>query len=151
MDNTIYQNTIELSIISNLICRDEYRAKVLPHIKAKYFPERPFQVVFNLISDHVQKYDKAPTKEMLFIELNNTHSIGSETDFRTAAEIIEQLKEDINKDLTWLVDHTEKWCRDRAIYNAIYTSIEVLQDKSAMHSRTAIPSLMQEAVAVSFQ
>ena len=69
MDNTIYQNTIELSILSNLIYRDEYREKVLPHIKAKYFPERPLQVVFNLISEHVQKYDQPPTKEMLFIEL----------------------------------------------------------------------------------
>jgi hypothetical protein len=151
MDNTIYQNTIESSILSNLIYRDEYREKVLPHIKAKYFPERPLQVVFNLISDHVQKYDKPPTKEMLFIELNNTHSIGSETDFRTAAEIIEQLKEDNNKDLTWLLDHTEKWCRDKAIYHAIYTSIEVLQDKSGTQSRTAIPALVQEAVAISFQ
>ena len=139
---------IEKTILSHLIYNEAFARKVLPFLKDEYFHNQPDMVVYKLISDYVQKYNNTPTKEVLFLELNNKEGL-SEVTFKDSKRTIEDLQTD-NTDIQWLLDSTEKFCQDKAIYNAIMASIKILDDKSGTSSTGSIPTLLSDALGVSF-
>lgn len=141
-------NRLEITILKNLVNNEEYMRKVLPFIKADYFTESVDRSVFNLITDFIEKYNKPPTLEALEISLQNSNL--NEADFKETAALIGQLTQKETPDQAWLVDETEKFCKDKAVYNAILQSIGILEGRDKQHSKDGIPSLLQEALGVCF-
>jgi replicative DNA helicase len=139
---------IEQSILSHLLFNEAFARKVLPFLKVDYFQNQHDKVVYSLINEYVEKYNNTPTKEVLYIELKNKEGL-SETTFKDSKRLIEDLTVD-NTDIKWLVDSTEKFCQERAVYNAIMASIKILDDKSGSNSTGAIPGLLSDALGVSF-
>lgn len=138
---------IESTILSHLVYNDAYCRKVLPFLREQYFHNPQDKTVFSLIADYWQKYNNAPTKEALFIELGNKEGM-SETVFKDSKRLVEDLQVE-NTDIQWLLDSTEKFCQDKAVYNAIMESIKIMDGKSQAGTG-AIPSLLSDALAVSF-
>ena len=139
---------IEQSILRNLLCNEEYYRKVLPFLKADYFQEIDERVIFEEIQDFSVKYEKLPTKEVLEINLQNRNDLTEDVYKESITKINQFSTEWVDKD--WLVNTTEKWCKDRAIYNALLQSIKIADGADKNLSRDAIPSILQEALAVSF-
>ena len=139
---------IETTILRNLIYNEEYSRKVIPFIKPEYFESRTEKVIFEEITQFIVKYNSSITIEALNIETENRTDL-------TESEIVEV--RDINNSLTdsvvenqWLIDTTEKWCRDRAIYLALMESIHIADGEDEKKNRDAIPSILSDALAVSF-
>ena len=139
---------IEQSILRNLLCNEEYYRKVLPFLKADYFQEIDERVIFEEIQDFSVEYEKLPTKEVLEINLQNRNDLTEDVYKESITKINQFSTEWVDKD--WLVNTTEKWCKDRAIYNALLQSIKIADGADINLSRDAIPSILQEALAVSF-
>ena len=139
---------IETTIISNLIYNEEYCRKVLPFIKTEYFNDNKERVVFEIVCEFVVKYGKMITKEILHIELDNRKDI-SDSELLDTNKIVENINNN-SSDYKWLLDTTEKWCRDRAIYLALMESIQIADDESEKQNRDAIPHILSEALAISF-
>jgi replicative DNA helicase len=140
---------IEQTILKNLIQSDSFSRKVLPFVKDEYFTETDEKTVFNEIKDYFEKYTKTPTAEALLINLENNTRL-SDSDLVQSKSIvgsIEKSSEETPQE--WLIDETEKWCKDRAIYIAVMDSIEVLDEKSK-RSKGDIPELLKDALSVSF-
>jgi replicative DNA helicase len=138
---------IEFLILRNLIHNEEYLRKVLPFIQSDYFEDLEQKIVFEEISEFVLEYNSLPTKEVLCIEVEKRTDV-NEDEFKRLVHLITHL-EDVPTEQNWLVNTTEKWCRDRAIYLALMESIQ-LADGNGTKSRDAIPSILQDALAVSF-
>ena len=138
---------IENTIIKNLIQNDTYTRKVIPFIKSEYFTESSEKLIFEEISNYFDKYTKSPTVEALLINLDNVTSKGDAI-VKSSKQLVENIKAD-DTPLDWLIDETEKWCKDRAIYIAVMDSIEVL-DKKSQRSTGEIPELLKDALSVSF-
>ena len=139
---------VEILILRNLIHNEEYVRKVIPFIKSEYFEDQNQKVIFEEISKFVQQYNQPATKEVLCIEVENRQDI-NETSFKEITQIISYL-EDEPSEFNWLVDTTEKWCRDRAIYLALMESIHIADGKDEKKNRDSIPSILSDALAVSF-
>lgn len=142
---------IEKAIFNNLLNNEQYARKTLPFIKAEYFNNRNDKVVFELIEHYVNEYNAFPTKEALLVDLNNKDGISDEqfTECKTVIEEIPDQSDQLSN-VDWLIDQTEKFCQDRAIYNAIMQSIKVLDDKTGKLAKGSIPQLLSDALAVSF-
>jgi replicative DNA helicase len=140
--------TIERTTLSNLVYNEPYARKVLPFIKAEYFQDQHERVVFEEIYNFIEKYNNRPTKEALSIELDKRKDLSDEG-FKKVVEIIDALS-DADVDMNWLVDTTEKFCKDRAVYNAVLNGISIIEGKDKQHTPEAIPSILQEALAVAF-
>jgi len=139
---------IERTTLKNLIHNDEYARKVLPFLKEEYFTERFDKILFREIYHFITKYNNLPTKEALSIELNNRKDV-NETEYKTITDILGTLnKEPI--DQKWLVETTEKFCKDRAIHNAILGGIQILDGKDKAHSPEYLPEMLSQALSVSF-
>ena len=138
---------IENTIIKNLIQNETYTRKVIPFIKSEYFTESSEKLIFEEISNYFDKYTKSPTVEALLINLDNVTSKGDAI-VKSSKQLVENIKAD-DTPLDWLIDETEKWCKDRAIYIAVMDSIEVLDEKSK-RSTGEIPDLLKDALSVSF-
>jgi len=139
---------LELTILRNLIHNEDYARKVIPFINLDYFDIRAEQVVCQEIIDFIAKYNKLLTTEVLEIEIQNRSDL-TETELKELQETISSLKDsEINDD--WLLDATEKWCRDRAIYLALMSSIKIADGQDDKKGRDAIPSILSDALAVSF-
>ena len=139
---------IELTILRNLIFNEEYSRKVIPFIEPDYFEERKEKVIFEEITSFIVKYDSAITIEALNIEVENRTDL-TDTELNEIREINKSL-DDSPVDYQWLTDTTEKWCRDRAIYLALMESIQLADGKDDKKGRDAIPSILSDALAVSF-
>jgi replicative DNA helicase len=139
---------IELLILRNLIYNEEYARKVIPFIKDEYFEEQNQKIIFQEISSFIQEYNKLATKEILSIEVEKRNDI-NDTNFKEVVDIISSLEDEIGE-IEWLIDSTEKWCRDRAIYLALMESIQLADGKDDSKGRDAIPSILSDALAVSF-
>ena len=139
---------IELLILRNLIYNEEYTRKVIPFIKDDYFEEQNQKIIFQEISSFIQEYNKLATKEILSIEVEKRNDI-NDTNFKEVVDIISSLEDEVGE-LDWLIDSTEKWCRDRAIYLALMESIQLADGKDDSKGRDAIPSILSDALAVSF-
>jgi hypothetical protein len=138
---------IEFLILRNLLYNEEYLRKVLPFIKDNYFEDLEQKIVFEEISKFVLEYNDLPTKEVLCIEVEKRTDV-NEDQFKKLTHLILHL-EDVSVEHNWLINTTEKWCRDRAIYLALMESIQLVDEKGNK-SRDAIPSILQDALAVSF-
>ena len=139
---------VENTILKSLICDEDYSRKVIPFIKSEYFNEKTERVLFEEISNFIVKYGTSITKEALYIEVDNRRDL-NESEVKTVRQIISEL-DDLPSDKTWLSETTEKWCRDRAIYLALMESIQIADGNDEKKGRDAIPHILSEALAVSF-
>ncbi len=139
---------IEFLILKCLINNEDYSRKVLPFIKSEYFEDNSEKTVFLEIQSFMEQYNQLPTKEVLHIELDKNTNLTDET-FKQSREIIQGL-DNVEVEYQWLVDSTEKWCRDRAIYLALMDSIQIADGQDEKKNRDAIPSILSDALAVSF-
>ena len=139
---------IEKTILRNLIFKEDYSRKVIPFIDPTYFELKTEKVVFEEIVSFIVKYGSAITIESLNIEIENRTDL-NETEIKEIREITFSLN-DAPVDDAWLLDTTEKWCRDRAIYLALMESIHIADGNSEKKNRDAIPSILSDALAVSF-
>ena len=140
---------IETTILKNLIINEDYYRKVLPFIKGEYFESVHEKVTFEEISKFIIEYDNLPSKEAIIIEAEKRNDISDEG-FKDITTLVTELNEE-KSDLQWLFDTTEKWCRDRAIYLALVESISIADGKTEKKkTRDAIPSILSDALAVSF-
>jgi replicative DNA helicase len=139
---------IETTILSNLIYNEKYCRKVLPFIKSQYYSENKERVIFETICEFVVKYGKMITKEILHIELDNRKDI-SDSELIDANQIVSELSDEVT-DYEWILVTTEKWCQERAIYLALMESIQIANDDDGKKNRDAIPHILSEALAVSF-
>jgi replicative DNA helicase len=139
---------IEFLILRNLIHNDEYLRKVIPFINLEYFVDQDQKLIFEEINKFVSAYSEQPTKEILAIEIEKRTDLSQEQ-FRRIATVVSNL-DDMPVEFNWLVDTTEKWCKDRAIYLALLDSIQIAEGEHPSKNRDAIPSILQEALSVSF-
>ena len=139
---------IETTILRNLIHSEDYSRKVIPFIEPTYFEQRTEKVIFEEIARFIVKYGSAITTEALNIEVENRTDL-NESEIKETREICNSFN-DSPVDHQWLLDTTEKWCRDRAIYLALMESIHIADGNDEKKNRDAIPSILSDALAVSF-
>ena len=139
---------VEFLILRNLLFNEEYARKVVPFIKGEYFEDVNQKIVFEEILKFIQEYNQMPTQEVLLIEVEKRNDV-NESIFKELVRTIECL-EDVPVEFGWLVDTTEKWCRDRAIYLALMESIHIADGNDEKKNRDAIPSILSDALSVSF-
>ena len=139
---------IEQIIFSNLVTNEEYGRKVIPFLKEEYFSEYENKIIFNLIAEYVKKYNSFPSKEALAIDLTNKDGVNEDA-FKKCKDIISSIERDETK-LDWLVDQTENFCQEKAIYNALMSSIQIIDDKTGKLSKGSIPQILTDALGVSF-
>ena len=139
---------IEFLILKNLLHNEKYLRKSLPFIKGEYFQDSNQKIVFEEISTFVEEYNNIPTKEILIIEIEKRNDI-NEDSFKEVTHLVGCL-DDSPVEFEWLIDTTEKWCRDRAIYLALLDSIAIADGKDEKKNPEAIPSILSDALAVSF-
>ena len=139
---------VEILILRNLLYNEEYLRKVIPFIKKDYFEDLNQKIIFEEISNFVGEYNEPASKEILCIEVEKRNDI-NDTSFTEVTKIISYLENEPSE-FDWLVDTTEKWCRDRAIYLALMESIQLADGKDETKGRDAIPSILSDALAVSF-
>ena len=139
---------LEQTILRNILTDEDYMRKVLPFIKPDYF-EGIYRILFNEAGKFVGKYNKLPTAESFKIEVDQSDRLSGEN-YTVAVDIIPQLfaKEEIDE--KWLLDTTEKWCQDRAIYNAVMESISIIDGKHESLTKGALPDLLSKALGVAF-
>ena len=140
--------SVEFLILRNLLYNEEYVRKVIPFIKGEYFEDIKQKIIFEEISKFVGQYNQPATKEILCIEVEKRSDI-NDTSFKEVTDLISSLSDD-PADFEWLVNTTEKWCRDRAIYLALLESISLADGKDETQNRDAIPTILSDALSVSF-
>ena len=140
--------SVEFLILRNLLHNEEYVRKVIPFVKAEYFEDIKQKVIFEEISKFVGEYNQPATKEILCIEIEKRNDI-NDTSFKEITDTVAALVDD-PADFEWLVNTTEKWCRDRAIYLALLESISLADGKDETQNRDAIPTILSDALSVSF-
>ena len=139
---------IEETIISNLLHNEEYARKVLPFIDKRYFSERKEKIIFEEYDKFFDKYNKPLTKEILAIEVSNRKDL-TDKEYNEFSEYINKIDNtEINPD--WLMNETESFCKKKAVYNAILDSIGIIDGKDKQRSEDAIPSMLSDALGVSF-
>ena len=140
---------VEKLILHNLIKNETYARKVTPFLKREYFHDRSVRFIFETVHDFILKYNNLPTKEAIYIILDKNKSINQEEMKRilTYVEEISNVKD--NVDFEWLMTETETFCKDKAVYNAIMESIQIIDGKT-QQSQGSIPDILSKALAVSF-
>jgi len=139
---------IERAILGHLMHDEEYCRKVLPFLKDEYFHDDTEKQIYKIVNNFLLEYNARPSVEALKIEVSNLKGL-TEKQYETLQDIAETLKpEDTNKD--WLLDQTEKFCKDKSVYNAIMKSITIFDGKDKNMSKDAIPQILSEALAISF-
>jgi replicative DNA helicase len=139
---------VEFLILRNLLYNEDYIRKVIPFLKSEYFEDQNQKIVFEEILDFISEYNQPATKEVLCIEVEKRKDI-NDTSFKEILQLISCL-DDVPTEFNWLVSTTEKWCRDRAIYLALMESIYIADGKDEKKNRDSIPSILSDALAVSF-
>tara|TARA_B100001559_G_scaffold166490_1_gene139530 strand:+ start:1746 stop:3119 length:1374 start_codon:yes stop_codon:yes gene_type:complete len=139
---------IEFLVLRNLLHNEEYLRKVIPFLKADYFQDYNQKIVFEEIVSYVSEYNEVPSKEVLSIEVEKRRDI-NDTSYQEISKLISYL-DDEPADREWLEDTTEKWCRERAIYMALMESISIADGQDDKKQPDAIPSILSDALAVSF-
>ena len=139
---------IPLTILRNLLTNEKYVRKVLPFIEPTYFEDRSYKIVFEEIASFVSGYDHIPSKEVLYIETEKRTDI-TEDEYKNISNLISEL-DDNKVDYEWLLDTTEGWCKERAIYLALMESIKIADGQDEKKNPDAIPKILSDALAVSF-
>ena len=141
---------IEHIIFGNLIENEDYGRKVIPFLKEEYFTDVVDRKIFSIIHEYVGKYNNFPTKSAVEIDLNDVGGL-SDDQFKLAKEVVSGLDKSEDRDVAWLVDNTEKFCKDKALYNALMQSIQIVDDsKKDSISVGSIPQILTDALGVSF-
>ena len=140
--------TIERTALTQLITNEQYARKVLPFIKSDYFADRTERTIFEEITKFVDKYNKIPTQTSLEIEVSGRKDLNEE-EFKKVVAVIQTL-ESTDVDLEWLVNTTEQFCKDKAVYNAIVQGISIIDGQDKQRGPDAIPSILTDALAVGF-
>ena len=143
---------LEKKILKHLIYDEEYTRKVLPFIKSEYFGDQSEKVLFEQIQFYVTKYNAMPSREALEIEIDNRANLTDDQHKSTVQLIKEISAEEITNDRDWLIDETETFCQEKAIYNGIMRSIQILDNKNTKESldKGSIPTILADALSVSF-
>jgi replicative DNA helicase len=142
-------NTEQL-ILSNLINNDEYSRRVIPYLEEEYFQSRVDRLVFTEIKNYTLKYRSTPSKEAIKISLDS-HDELTQTEIHDSNELIDSLNQCTKtEEFEWLLNETESFCKDKAVYNAILESIHIIDGKSKSKTSGAIPEILSDALAVSF-
>tara|TARA_B100000131_G_scaffold82949_2_gene79926 strand:+ start:2168 stop:3529 length:1362 start_codon:yes stop_codon:yes gene_type:complete len=139
---------MEKNILQHLIFNEEYARKALPFLKDIYFADITDKSIFNLVEKYFNEYNATPTKNALLVELENLNNISDEQSAEISNTIV-GFQEPEEKEAEWILDKTERFCQDKAIYNAIMDSIQIIDGKS-QETEHAIPEMLSEALAVSF-
>ena len=144
-------NRLEQSILKGLIYEEDYTRKTLPFIQEEYFSDTVEKLVFNHVKLFLDKYQNLPTHEALVIDITESKNL-TEQQVKGAVDLLNDLHAHKNDDtnLDWLTDQTEKFCQDRAIYNAIMESVTILDDKKSTKGKGEIPKILADALGVSF-
>jgi replicative DNA helicase len=139
---------IETTILRSLAYNEEYSRKVLPFIRSEYFTDYTEKVVFEEICKFIFKYNKLPNQEVLRVEVDGRSDL-NENSYKEVTDYVDNLETSV-LDFTWLNDITEKWCRDKAIYLALMESISIVDGNDEKKTKDAIPAILSDALAVSF-
>ena len=139
---------LEQTILRNLLTNEPYMRKVVPFLKKEYF-EGVYQHIFTEVTKFVTKYNKLPTLEAFKIEIDQSDRISDQM-YTHAVDILPNIFERKEENMQWLLDTTEKWCQDRAVYRAIMESISIIDGKHEKLTKNALPDILQNALAVSF-
>ena len=139
---------IETTILSNLFFNEDFTRKALPFIQADYFTNSDEQTLFTEIEKFVENYKNLPTKDTILIELGGRKDLTEEQ--LKNIKLLVAGANNTQVDLKWLLDATEKWCKDRAVHNAVLSGIKILDNKDQKRTPEAIPGILSDALAVSF-
>ena len=139
---------VPLTILKTLLHDEQFTRQVLPFVQPEYFEERSDRVIFEEIASYLKDYDGLPTKEVLHIEIEKRTDL-SEDEFKLSEQLVDSL-ESIESDNGWMLDTTEKWCKERAIYLALMESIKIADGQDDKKQPDAIPSILSDALAVGF-
>jgi replicative DNA helicase len=142
---------LETTILKNLIFNEDYARKILPFIKSEYFTDNTEKILFQEVEEYINHYKNLPTYESLVINFTESKTL-TEQQVQDSIGMLREInaeKED-RSDIAWLIDNTEKFCQDKAIYNAIMKSVKILDNKSDRDSKGSIPQLLSDALGVSF-
>ena len=139
---------IESTILKNLLSDETYMRKVIPYVKSEYFTQYSDKVLFDIINDFVVSYGQSPTKEVLRIEIDNRKDLNEDSYKELQLKIQDIDNTDV--DSQWILDSTEKWCKQRAVYLALLDSVKIADGGDDKRTPDAIPAILQEALAVSF-
>ena len=139
---------IENQIFGNLLTKEAYTRKVMPFLDSKYFTDRTDRVIFEEISKFFSQYNAIPSKDAVKLEISNRTDV-TEEQVKNANEILDSVNSD-ETNQEWLVNSTEKFCKDKAIYNAILDSIKIIENRDKVRTQDSIPSILSDALAVSF-
>ena len=140
----------EIAILKNLLQNEEYTRKVLPFLKVDYFTEHADKILYEKVNTFVNKYNTLPSHEALQIELSETKM--NEEEFKDSLNLLKEIDSNAEDytDINWLLDTTEKFCQDKAIYNAVVDSISILDNPKSTADKGAIPDILSDALSVSF-
>lgn len=139
---------IEKTILQNLIHNEDYMRKVIPFLKSDYFLDNIDKLVYSHTNEFINKYNALPSKDALVISIQNDKKVGEE-EYKNALDFIDNLSNEKPNE-EWLVTETEKFCKDKAVYNAILKSISIIDGKDKERTQDGIPSILQEALGVCF-
>lgn len=140
---------LEKTILTNLLRNEVYTRKVLPFIKPEYFRVEEDRILYTEIENFIGKYNVPPTREALLIEVDALKNI-KEDQVKSIRSFLDETKNAEESNLAWLVDSTEKFCQEQALYNAIKKSIEIMDNKDSNLTKGAIPSILSDALSISF-
>ena len=139
---------LEVTILSNLVYSEKYTRKVLPFLKSEYFTAREHKIIFLEIHEYVSQYDALPSLNALGIECQERTDL-TEEQFKDVIGVLNVLSDDPS-DHDWLIDATEKWCQERAIYLSLMESVKIADGQDSKKDKGAIPQILSEALGVSF-
>ena len=142
---------LETTILKNLIFNEDYARKIIPFLKNEYFSDTIDRIVFQEVNEHINQFKHLPTYESLIINFTESRKL-TEEQVRDAVEMIREINADKENptDTDWLIKQTEKFCQDKAIYNAIMKSVKILDDRNNKEDKGAIPKMLSDALGVSF-
>ena len=142
---------LEQSILRNLVYNEDYLRKVLPFLKEDYFSDRTERTIFNEITSFTETYNTPPTIEALSIAVKERNNL-SDDEVKGCETYLQEIEVHSKEqtEVQWLVDKTEKFCQEKAVYNAVLGAISILDGKDKSKDKGAIPSILSDALAVSF-
>ena len=142
--------SIEQTVLSNILTNESYARKVVPFIKEEYFQNVSERTILRKINEYMNTYNKAPTAKTLVIEVGNDQSL-NENDYTNCLTLLDNLNAYADThDVDWLIDKTEEFCQEKAVYNAIMESIHIIDGKSKTKTKDGIPSILSDALSVGF-
>ena len=141
-------NDLELTILSSLVYNEKYVRKVIPFLKSEYFTIKTYRIIFLEIHEYISNYNTLPSLNAIGIECQERTDL-SEEQFKEITEVLSGLSDE-KGDLDWLVDTTEKWCQERAIYLSLMESVKIADGQDTKRDKGSIPQILSDALGVSF-